>query len=170
MIGVVVWTDQKLGKAVIWCEDQNDLAYYVRSKLTQNADITDVSGQVSPLVDPHLGADDYIIFREGDLVTFDSYYEGRCRMARGLSLLEEETHSQLADILHEESDVKEDRAVQRTPCQGTAGLNTNLAISASIRPLPGLSRVQTKVAQTSHPKEMGDVVQLKAAGRKRQIG
>lgn len=28
MIGVVLWSDQVDQKAVIWCEDQGDLAYY----------------------------------------------------------------------------------------------------------------------------------------------
>ncbi len=27
MMGVVLWSDQQVGKAVIWCEDQGKLAY-----------------------------------------------------------------------------------------------------------------------------------------------
>ena len=28
MYGVIIWSDQALGRAVIWCEDHGDLAFY----------------------------------------------------------------------------------------------------------------------------------------------
>ena len=36
MFGVVLWSDPADRKAVIWCEDQGDLAFYRHSDVTQN--------------------------------------------------------------------------------------------------------------------------------------
>lgn len=36
MIGIVLWSDPVVAKAVFWCEDQGDLAYF-RSKDPQNS-------------------------------------------------------------------------------------------------------------------------------------
>ncbi|CUH80603.1 hypothetical protein TRM7557_03002 [Tritonibacter multivorans] len=90
MIGVVVWTDQTFEKAVIWCEDQSDLAYFVRpdQEFFENNKMT--AGEISAPLDD---------IRKGDLVVFDAYYEGDCRMAKNLRLLEEDSHPLLADYL-----------------------------------------------------------------------
>ncbi|SLN36186.1 hypothetical protein TRL7639_01739 [Falsiruegeria litorea R37] len=36
MFGVVLWSDPTDRKAVIWCEDQGDLAFYRHTDVTQN--------------------------------------------------------------------------------------------------------------------------------------
>ena len=38
MLGLVLWSDPKLGKALIWCEDQKDLAYFDETQEAQNAE------------------------------------------------------------------------------------------------------------------------------------
>lgn len=80
MIGVIVWTDETCEKAVIWCEDQSDLAYYVC--------------KADAVTGPH-----EVLISKGDLVTFQSYYDGDCRMAQNLQLVEEDTHPLLAEYL-----------------------------------------------------------------------
>lgn len=92
MIGVVVWTDQSLEKAVIWCEDHSDLAYYVRSDETGSAPGS-AEGSGCPQGD--FPAD----ICKGDLVLFDAYYDGDCRMARNVRLVQEESHPMLAECL-----------------------------------------------------------------------
>ena len=77
MIGVVVWSDRSKNRAVIWCEDHGDLAFYR----------TD-SRNAPPL-------------RDGDYVTFEVESDGQLRHARDLVLLEEETHPALASFLAE---------------------------------------------------------------------
>ena len=90
MIGVVVWTDQTFGKAVIWCEDQSDLAYFVRPDEELIENNINPAGEISAPLDD---------IRKGDLVVFDAYYEGDCRMAKNLRLLEEDSHPLLAEYL-----------------------------------------------------------------------
>ncbi|MGJ8615571.1 MAG: hypothetical protein ACSHWS_01955 [Sulfitobacter sp.] len=60
MLGVVLWSDQEDRKAVFWCEDHGDLAYYEAS----NRDL-DTAG----------------FFDTGDMVQFDVAVERRLRRA-----------------------------------------------------------------------------------------
>lgn len=60
MLGVVLWSDQKDRKAVFWCEDHGDLAYY--------------DGSTS-------GLDESMFFDAGDMVLFDVSVEQRLRKA-----------------------------------------------------------------------------------------
>lgn len=66
MFGVVLWSDQQDQKAVIWCEDHGDLAFYRRA---------DQSGFVS--------------FDAGDWVEFDLTMERHLRFAHNPKLVEE---------------------------------------------------------------------------------
>ena len=77
MIGVVVWSDAARKKAVIWCEDQRDLAYCL---LPEGA-----VGQLS--------------MSKGDLVEFESRYEGTLRIAENVFVVESNCRSALADAL-----------------------------------------------------------------------
>lgn len=61
MIGVVLWADACDHKAVIWCEDHGNLAYYSAPELTA-----------------HEGES----LDAGDLIAFDIREERDCRMAR----------------------------------------------------------------------------------------
>jgi len=76
MIGIVLWRDQAVGKAVIWCEDQGDLAFYTQS-----------SGEAA------------VDLRVGDWVAFDLILEDNTRVARDVSLLGERGCPGLVDDL-----------------------------------------------------------------------
>ena len=104
MLGVVLWSDASDGKAVIWCEDQGDLAY-VNSK------------------DSVLKSDDF--FDAGDLVQFDMEVHKSVRLANNPRLVIEKAGAQLPDVLlqgakkqqREKSDVK---VIQFMPRPGFA--------------------------------------------------
>lgn len=76
MIGIVLWSDATAGKAVIWCEDQGDLAFY-----------------------SHVGSfEDYGI-RVGDWVLFDVKLQGDLRLAHSIEVLHEPGCPNVADGL-----------------------------------------------------------------------
>lgn len=75
MIGVVLWSDRSKNRAVIWCEDHGDLAFY-------STDSYDA---------PEL--------HEGDCVSFDVVINGDLRHVEDLCIVEEETHVSLATCL-----------------------------------------------------------------------
>jgi len=83
MLGVVLWSDAADRKAVIWCEDQGDLAY--------------VNGHVSVL-----NRDDF--FDAGDLVQFDMQMCKSMRLANNPRLVAEQAGSALPVALKEGAD------------------------------------------------------------------
>lgn len=78
MIGVVLWSDRTDGKAVFWCEDQGDLAYYEAA-----------SGS----------AEARTVFDAGDMVQFETVTENRVRKANNARLLEERAYVGLPESL-----------------------------------------------------------------------
>ena len=76
MYGVVVWSDLRKGKAVIWCEDHGDLAFYRGSETTPGR------------------------FDAGDLVKFDVRTDRNFRVACNAELVEENAHRGLTDFLN----------------------------------------------------------------------
>lgn len=78
MFGVVLWSDTNDRKAVIWCEDHGDLAFYG-------------SAQEVPLPEFALDA--------GDLVQFDLTEEQHLRLAHNPRLVSEGACPNLADAL-----------------------------------------------------------------------
>lgn len=80
MIGVVLWRDETLTKAVIWCEDQGDLAFYTKDA----------------------GAE-FQEFNPGDWVEFELTISGNVRIAGNLSVLIEQGSPDLADRLSAEA-------------------------------------------------------------------
>lgn len=80
MLGVVLWSDSKDGKAVFWCEDQGELAYFETT-------------QVSADINTQFGA--------GDMVQFDISVEQRLRRASNARLLVEQAYSGLPEKLHQ---------------------------------------------------------------------
>ena len=78
MIGVILWRDVDDGKAVIWCEDQGDLAYL---------------DQLDDLLDPVTTLD------VGDVVRFDMLIERNMRLARNVTRLLDNWGSTLGDAL-----------------------------------------------------------------------
>ena len=77
MFGVVLWSDTQDRKAVIWCEDHGDLAYY-RS--------------------PDNGTD--VSLDAGDWVQFEMTVERHLRFAHNPKLLSEGVYSDLAGALN----------------------------------------------------------------------
>ncbi len=65
MNGVVLWSDASQHKAVIWCEDQGDLAFYSQKHRQSFVDL-----------------------HEGDLICFDLTLQHNRRMAENLQVLE----------------------------------------------------------------------------------
>lgn len=82
MLGVVLWSDATDRKAVIWCEDQGDLAYV-------NA--------------PEPLFDDSAFFDAGDLVQFDMDVTQTTRYANNARLVIEKDRPTLVDALLEAS-------------------------------------------------------------------
>jgi len=78
MLGVVLWSDNYDKKAVIWCEDQGDLAYFN-------------GGAGAPLEDADLDA--------GDLVSFELQQESHLRYAKNPQRVAQGAYDGLADRL-----------------------------------------------------------------------
>jgi len=76
MNGVVLWSNDSQQKAVIWCEDQGDLAFYSQD-------------QCQALVD----------LQEGDLICFDLTLHQNRRMIENPLVLEKATCTGLAERL-----------------------------------------------------------------------
>ncbi|MCJ8336190.1 MAG: hypothetical protein MJH10_18475 [Epibacterium sp.] len=123
MIGVVVWTDQTFERAVIWCEDQSDLAYFVRSDQTLEEGKCQHPGDTTAPIES---------VRKGDMVLFDCYYEGTHRMVKNLRLLAEESHPLLAEYL--QADAGEEQVGQPRPVASEHSLENEGETSAEILP------------------------------------
>lgn len=81
MIGVVLWSDNDAGKAVFWCEDQGDLAYYE---------------------EPTLDHQRACFFDTGDMVQFDISVHRRLRIAGNPRVLQEKVGDALPEALRRE--------------------------------------------------------------------
>lgn len=81
MIGVILWSEQSLGKAVIWCDDQGELAFYSGA---DGAALTELN--------------------PGDWVEFDITLSGKFRIAENLRILMEQGSPDLADRLSAAAD------------------------------------------------------------------
>lgn len=79
MIGIVLWSDPNDCKAVFWCEDHGDLAYY-------SAEFDQTKG--------HGG------FAAGDMVQFDVFSDADCRRAVNPRLIQENACNGLDRRLH----------------------------------------------------------------------
>lgn len=77
MYGVVIWSDQSTNRAVIWCEDHGDLAYFKG----------DVMGTEASAISP------------GDLVEFDLTSSDERRLADAPRLIARKTHPSLVKDL-----------------------------------------------------------------------
>lgn len=82
MIGVVLWSDPAAGKAVFWCEDQADLAYF------------DASDPVSSVT-----SDDALTLGVGDMVQFDVCLDRQLRRAKSPKMIEQSACASLVDDL-----------------------------------------------------------------------
>lgn len=84
MIGVVLWSDPTDQKAVFWCEDQGDLAYYTSAPDDE---------------------DHHALFNAGDMVLFDVSVEKNYRKARNPRLIQENACTGLQSSLRETAEV-----------------------------------------------------------------
>lgn len=91
MLGVVLWSDARDRKAVIWCEDQGDLAY-------MNGTETVLSSAG--------------FFDAGDLVQFEMCVEDSTRRARNPRLVMERAGTSLPVVLREEAAQSDPSAAQ----------------------------------------------------------
>ncbi|WP_122073902.1 hypothetical protein [Pseudophaeobacter sp. EL27] len=73
MIGIVLWSDATAGNAVIWCEDQGDLAFY-----------------------SHVSAPSDFAIRVGDWVLFELKLKDDLRLALNIQVLQEPACPELA--------------------------------------------------------------------------
>ena len=80
MFGIVLWSDSKDGKAVFWCEDQGELAYFETTEVP---------------------ADNNAQFGAGDMVQFDVSVEQRLRRASNARLIVEQAYSRLPEKLRQ---------------------------------------------------------------------
>ncbi len=80
MMGVVLWSDLNDQKAVFWCEDQGDLAFY-----DATADGHHLQGQMNA----------------GDMVSFDLTFERKMRRAHNAQIVEQKVCHGLQDQLRE---------------------------------------------------------------------
>lgn len=80
MFGVVLWNDASAGKAVFWCEDQGDLAYY-------EGPADDANMQVS--------------FAVGDMVAFDVKITNNLRKAYDARLIGPQVYRGVQDCLRQ---------------------------------------------------------------------
>lgn len=92
MIGIVLWSDPSESKAVFWCEDQGDLAYY------EGCAVSDA---------PCLHA--------GDMVQFEVSAEASTRLAHAPRLLQEQVHPDLPGQLRRTAESVNDAV----PCTAT---------------------------------------------------
>ena len=76
MFGVVLWSDEQEHKAVIWCEDHGDLAFYRKSD-----------------------GDDKVTLDAGDWVQFDMTMDRHLRFARNPKLVCDGVYPEIAEAL-----------------------------------------------------------------------
>ncbi|MBY6157053.1 hypothetical protein [Pseudooceanicola nitratireducens] len=110
MFGVVLWSNGVSGKAVIWCEDQGDLAF-----MNMRDDLAEGTAEVSP----------------GDLLRFELFTEESIRRARNVCVIETQHAPDLADALEGVDAIS--RATQRQ----AAPSGQIVCEPATILPFPG---------------------------------
>jgi hypothetical protein len=96
MYGVVLWSDHGQDRAVIWCEDHGDLAYYDGEMAGRPAEAG---------------------FEPGDLVRFDVRQGRRMRIASNPRVIVSDQYPSLAGDLRREG-ASATRPLRQTPAQG----------------------------------------------------
>lgn len=126
MLGVVLWHDQKSDRALIWCEDQGDLAYF--------------NGNDSSL------APEEATLGTGDLVRFDVKERANGRYVSNPTPVARSAFSSLSDMLRQALNLPENRGV--TPVEGASralagGSGTRMAEIVPF-PVPSLAMAASK--------------------------
>lgn len=100
MFGVVLWSDADDRKAVIWCEDHGDLAFYKVSEAERNGVSLDA----------------------GDLVQFDMTTDRDLRLAHNPVLVREHAYEGIGERLESEARRQDRKSAEIVPLMGyTAG-------------------------------------------------
>lgn len=92
MIGVVLWSDHDDRKAVFWCEDHGDLAYY-------DASTDGFAGKT--------------FMSPGDMISFDVSISGKVRRATNAAVVETSVCNGLQDHLKQTAGLKSQRTDRR---------------------------------------------------------
>lgn len=71
MFGVVLWSNPQQSKAVVWCEDHGDLAFFDSSRVNGETPNGGSSSDMAPLG---------IAMKAGDLLRFDLIVRGQQRL------------------------------------------------------------------------------------------
>lgn len=132
MIGVVLWRDLTAGKAVIWCDDQGDLAFFT-----------------------HLGILDAFEICVGDWVTFDLELHGDFRMAKEVQVLAEPgcpdlVHNLVAEngmpIIPRNRPPNEDKAdlCEESPSKVCDSIDADLSVNPRADDVPPVSAAAQK--------------------------
>lgn len=106
MYGVVLWSDDTERKAVIWCEDHGNLAYYTQA-------------DANPVQDLKLDA--------GDLIQFDMSEVRQMRFARNPKLVGHDQYPELA------AQLERAKALVSTTVACTHEASNNNVIEVSMR-------------------------------------
>jgi hypothetical protein len=96
MYGVVLWSDHGQDRAVIWCEDHGDLAYYDGERALSDANAA---------------------FEPGDLVRFDVSEGRRMRIASNPQIVASDQYPNLAGDLRREGEGPTE-PIPKNPAQG----------------------------------------------------
>jgi len=121
MYGVVLWSDRQENRAVIWCEDHGDLAYY---------DGAEPKVQAGRSLDP------------GDLVRFDVSEGKRMRIVSNPQVVASEQYPSLAVDLAREGE----RHGTAAPCEGRSNRRRNSGKVVPLAPAPQGRGVSWQVA------------------------
>lgn len=116
MYGLVLWSDPKVFKALIWCEDQGDLAYFDGAGESQAAE--QEAGAFVPEV--------------GDVLLFDVTDGGTLRRATNLRKL---AHKDSADLIANlQEAAKQARAVEHLPQNPIGEIQASTVVQLPTRP------------------------------------
>lgn len=116
MLGVVLWSDNSDNKAVIWCEDHGDLAYFN-------------GGADAPFETVDLDA--------GDLVRFDLQQEKHLRYAHNPQRIEQGAYEGLTEQLQDATGPKRPNEV---PARSNRPMGSAEVIPFMARPLERADR------------------------------
>lgn len=92
MFGVVLWSDRNDRKAVFWCEDQGDLAFF-------DGAIHECEG----------------VFDAGDMVHFDVSLENKIRRASNAQLIEQQVCTELPQALRRDASANQTQSSKVVP-------------------------------------------------------
>lgn len=128
MLGVVIWSNPQERKAVIWCEDHGDLAYF--------NDESSVFGDID--------------LDAGDLVDFEMTTERDLRRAHNPRLVSEHAYQGLDDQLR-----AGDGTCEMEPAQSPAAVRSDSAVPKSAQIIPLSQAKARRTGRRAESKQVG---------------